>query len=335
MRSLLVSRLFLLTLTTAGLLGLTACDSKEKQAAEQALTLFKPDPAKPLRADYSAAKAMAHVKAQVDFGPRPAGSEALAKCRNYLVEQLKAVGWDVKLQTFSDYTPKGTIEFTNVRARLPIAGSDTWNRPCAILLGSHFDTKLFSSFAFVGANDGGSSTGVLLEFARVLGARADAAQFIELVFFDGEEATVKYDTENGAPLPSDGLYGSRHYVKEMRQLPSVQRPAFMILLDMVGDKDFKIEIPANSTDSLRKLVFTAAAELKYEAYFGNSRGQILDDHVPFLVSGIKAVDIIDLDFKAWHTSSDSMDSISEKSLEIAGQTTLQTIEKLLSAPLKD
>jgi glutaminyl-peptide cyclotransferase len=334
MRPSVVTRLLLLTLTAGGLL-VASCDSKEKQAAAQAQMLFKPDPAKPLRKEYSPANAMAHVKAQVDFGPRPAGSEALGKCRNYLVDQLKATGWDVRLQTFTDYTPKGNIEFTNVRARLPITGSDTWNRPCAILLGSHFDTKLFGSFEFVGANDGASSTGMLLEFARVLGARPDAAQFLELVFFDGEEATVKYDTENGAPLPSDGLYGSRHYAVEMRKLPRIQRPAFFILLDMVGDKDLKIEIPTNTDAGLRNLVFSAAEELNYAASFGNSQGQILDDHVPFMVSGIKSVNIIDLNFKAWHTSLDKMDSISEKSLEIVGQTTLLAIEKLLSSPLKD
>jgi glutaminyl-peptide cyclotransferase len=330
-----LTRFLLLSLTVGLVTIFPACDSKAKQAAAQAPTLFKPDPTKPLRADFSAAKAMAHVQAQVSFGPRPAGSAALGKCREYLREQLKAAGWEVQPQTFTSYTPKGNIEFTNLRARLPIAGSDTWNRPCAILLGSHYDTKLFGSFEFVGANDGGSSTGVLLDFARVLGIRKDAGQFIELVFFDGEEAMVNYTMNEHTRLPDDGLYGSRHYVEEMRKLPSIKRPLFFILLDMVGDKDLKIEIPVNSTETLASLMLASAKELNYSAYFGRAKGEILDDHHPFLVSGIKAVDIIDLDFKPWHTSSDKMEAISEKSLEIAGQTTLQMIETLLSAPVKE
>jgi hypothetical protein len=306
--------LLLLCLCLAG----AACKSKVEQQ------LFTPDAAKPLRADFSASKALAHVQAQVDFGPRPAGSEALGKCRAYLAEQLKSFGWDVQEQAFEGYTPKGNIKFTNLRARLPIAGSDTWNRPCAILLGSHFDTKLFGSFEFVGANDGGSSTGVLLEFARVLGARTEAGQFVELVFFDGEEAAVNYTMNEHTKLPDDGLYGSRHYVEEMRKLPS-----------MVGDKDFKIEIPVNATDTLTDLFLTTAGELGFSANFGHARGEILDDHHPFLVSGIKSVDVIDLDFKPWHTSSDNMASISEQSLGIVGQTTLQVIEKLLSSTPKE
>ncbi len=315
-------------ISLAVVLALTACGSKETQ------TLYKYDPARPLRASYSAAKAMEHVSAQVAFGPRPAGSAALGKCRDYLTEQLKATGWDVQPQTFTAYTPKGNIEFTNLRARLPIAGSDTWQRPCALLLGSHFDTKLFASFQFLGANDGGSSTGVLLEFARVLGVRPEVAQFLELVFFDGEEAVVEYTMNEHTRLPEDGLYGSRHYAEAMRALPKIQQPSFLILLDMVGDKDLKVELPNNSTPLMKELALTTAAELNYAAYFGHAKGDILDDHHPFLVSGIKCVDIIDLDFKPWHTSLDKLDQISERSLEIVGQTTLQMIEKLLSTTSK-
>ena len=323
-------RALLLSLSLSLFLAVPACDSKEKQAAAQAQTLFKPDPAKPLHSDFSAAKALAHVQAQVNFGPRPAGSEALGKCRAYLAEQLKASGWEVQEQSFKSYTPKGEIQFTNLRARLPIPDSDTWNRPCAVLLGSHFDTKLFGSFEFVGANDAGSSTGMLLEFARVLGARKDAGQFFELVFFDGEEALVKFPERQGDP--SDGIYGSRHYAIDMRKLPSIQQPAFFVLLDMVGDKDLNVQIPTNTDKSLRDLLFASAEKLNHAKYFGNSRGEITDDHVPFLMSGIKCIDIIDLDFKPWHTSSDNMASISEKSLEIVGQTTLHMLEKLISLP---
>lgn len=321
----------LLCLALACLIGVPSCDSKEKQASVVAKTLYNYNSAKALHLEFSGEKALAHVQAQVDLGARPAGSKAIEKCREYLMSQLKAFGWTVKEQMFSEYTPKGQVNFVNLRARVEVPQSDTWKRPCAVLVGSHYDTKLFSSFEFVGANDAGSSTGVLLEMARVLGARPDAAQFLELVFFDGEEAMVNYTMNERTQLPEDGLYGSRYYVKEMRELPSIQRPLFMILLDMVGDKDLKIEMPNNSTPLLKQKVIESARDLGLEKFFAEGSKDILDDHHPFLVSGIKAVDIIDLNYPAWHTSTDKMDQISAESLATAGKTTLLTIEKLLAA----
>jgi hypothetical protein len=305
---------------------LTACKGKPDQ-----LFIFTPDANKPLAKDFSASKAMAHVAAQVACGPRPAGSEALGKCRAFLKKELEAAGWEVQEQAFKNYTPKGDVDFVNLRARLPRKDSDTWTRPCTILLGSHYDTKLFGSFEFLGANDGGSSTGVLLEMGRVLGARPDAGQSVELVFFDGEEASVNYTMDVNTRLPDDGLYGSRYYANMVRKLPIAQKPLFFILLDMVGDKDLKIELPANVTESLAELVLTAAGKLDYSNYFGRRSGEILDDHHPFLVSGIPSVDIIDLDFKPWHTALDKMAAISPQSLDIVGKTTLQVVEALLSA----
>jgi glutaminyl-peptide cyclotransferase len=310
--------------------SLMSCDAKEKQAAQVAKSLYRYDESKALFREFSGAKAMEHIKAQVAIGPRPAGSEALGKCREYLKKILTENGWQVQEQRFKEFTPIGEIEFVNVRARLPVAGSDTWKRPCAILLGSHYDTKLFKSFEFVGANDAGSSTGALLEFSRIFGKRADAGQFVELCFFDGEEAIVEYSGKDGNPLPDDGLFGSRHYAREIRTWPAVQLPLFMILLDMVGDKDLKIEMPLNTTPLLRKKVMEAAQERDYGAYFAEGRGNILDDHYPFLLSGIPAVNLIDLNYPAWHTSLDKMENLSERSLQIVGETTLHLIERLLS-----
>lgn len=308
-----------------------ACDSKDRQAGKLASTLFKADPSRPLHSPFSAAKAMAHVQAQVDIGPRPSGSPAIANCRALISKHLQEFGWKVEEQKFTDSTPRGQIEFANIRARLEVTGSDTWNRPCLTLLGSHFDTKYFGGVEFVGANDAGSSTGVLMEMARILAQRPDAAQMVELVFFDGEEATTSYGS---APLPTDGLHGSRHYVTEMIKWPEAQRPVFLILLDMVGDADLKIEIPTNTSPFLRKLVLDAAAELNHGRYFAEGAGQITDDHVPFNFAGVQTVDIIDLTYPAWHTSLDKMNKISETSLDIVGKTTLRTLEMLLSAKSK-
>ena len=303
-----------------------ACDFKQKQ------TLYSYDPARALHREFNGDSALAHVQAQVALGPRPAGSAALDQCRAYLTQQLKGFGWDVQPQSFKEYTSKGEITFTNLRARLPLAAgiSDTWARPCAVLVGSHFDTKLFGSFAFVGANDGASSTGVLLEMARILGQRPDAGQFLELAFFDGEEAILDYGEDPATRLPKDGLYGSRHYAKLMRELPRIQRPLFMFLLDMVGDKNLLVKIPSNSTPILTRLLMESASDLQYRKYFAEGSGEIIDDHLPFLRSGIPAIDIIDLDFAPWHTSSDNLDQISAESMKIVGQTTLLALEKLLS-----
>src|SRR5205085_2924055 len=119
--------------------------------------------------DFSGDKALAHVQAMVDFGPRPPGTEAIEKTRAYLIKQLETSGWKVERQSFSDDTPRGKVQFVNFIA--------TFGSPPApsFLLCSHYDTKIFDNARFVGANDGGSSTGALLDVARVLTERPDLA----------------------------------------------------------------------------------------------------------------------------------------------------------------
>src|SRR6266571_2908482 len=139
----------------------------------------------PLWEDFSGEKAFAHVQHLVDLGPRPAGSEALEKSRLYIIEQLKSAGWTVARSEFSDQTPSGKVTFVNLIARF---GTGEKKEAAQFLLCSHYDTKTFDTIRFVGANDGGSSTGLLMELARVLGQHPNLAAQIELVFFDGEEA---------------------------------------------------------------------------------------------------------------------------------------------------
>src|SRR5215208_5498774 len=134
---------------------------------------------------FSGEKALAHVQRLVDLGPHPAGSDAIEKARDYIEEQLRHSGWQVTRQTFTDDTPRGKIHFVNLLARF---SGDTKAASPSFLLCSHYDTKLFDAIRFVGANDGGSSTGLLLELGRVLGQHPNVARKVELVFFDGEEA---------------------------------------------------------------------------------------------------------------------------------------------------
>src|SRR5947199_7161356 len=147
--------------------------------------------------EFSGEKAFAHVQRLVDFGPRPSGSEAIEKSRRYIEDQLRRSGWQVTRQVFTDDTPQGKVQFANLIAQFP--GQE--NAAPLFLLCSHYDTKTFDAIKFVGANDGGSSTGLLLELARVLGQHPNLAAKVELVFFDGEEAYENLSE-------TDGLYGS-------------------------------------------------------------------------------------------------------------------------------
>src|SRR5712691_9849303 len=184
--------------------------------------------------EFSRDKALAHVQRLVDLGPHPAGSDAIEKARDYIEEQLRHSGWQVTRQAFTDDTPRGKIHFVNLIARF---SGDTNAASPSFLLCSHYDTKLFDAIRFVGANDGGSSTGLLLELARVIGGRPNMARKIELVFFDGEEAYENFSE-------TDGLYGSRYFAKQL-EADGAKQFRGGILFDMIGDRSLDITLPAD------------------------------------------------------------------------------------------
>jgi len=281
------------------------------------------DPATALYRQVSGEKALAWAQAVSAFGPRPAGSEALEQTRQFFEKELKNLGWATERQSFEDTTPRGRITFVNLRARFAPDGENPWQRPTPLLIASHYDTKYYTEFEFIGANDGASGNALKLELARVLATSPDVAQRVELVFFDGEEASVQY-------TPLDGLHGSRHYARVWREWPRDRRPRLGILLDMVGEKALRIEMPANqSSDRLRKLALNAAAEAGHAAFFGLSNQEILDDHVPLGAAGIEMVNFIDLNYRVWHTAGDTMDQLSAESLAISGRVALLLTEKHL------
>src|SRR5256714_2546385 len=205
--------------------------------------------------EFSGEKAMAHVQTLVDLGPRPPASDAIEKSRAYIDNQLRLAGWQVERQEFTDDTPRGKVRFVNLIARFPAQK----NAASTFLLCSHYDTKTFDSIRFVGANDGGSSTGLLLELARVLGQDPNLAAKIELVFFDGEEA---YETFSA----TDGLYGSRYFA---RQLESMGTKQFRggVLFDMVGDRSLKITLPPDSPAQMTHDIFSSAEALRLRSHF--------------------------------------------------------------------
>lgn len=269
--------------------------------------------------EFSGERAFAHVRQMVEFGPRPSGSQALETTRQYLEEKLVEAGWSVQRQVFEDHTPKGPVTFANLRARFAVDGEDPWARGVLTLAGSHYDTKWFDGITFVGANDAGSSTGVLLEIARAAATRPAFARKLELVFFDGEEAVVQFTA-------SDGLYGSRYYARQLRYVEKSLWPRYLVLFDMVGDSDLRIEIPTNGSSALRLAAFAAAADLGYGDHFGLYPGEILDDHVPLAAVGLEVTNLIDFSYRPWHTAADTLDKLSPDSLRIAGQTGLRLME---------
>lgn len=255
--------------------------------------------------EFSGDNALAHVQKLVDLGPRPAGSDAIEKSRHYIEDQLQKTGWNVERREFTDATPRGEIRFVNLVARF----SSAKGKSPYFLLCSHYDTKLFDTFRFVGANDGGSSTGLLLELGRVLGEKPELAAKVLLVFFDGEEASENFSD-------TDGLYGSRYFA---RQLEERQQFRGGILFDMVGDRDLKITLPPDSPAQITQDIFAAAEALRLRKYFTYFHSQILDDHTPLNAVGVPTIDIIDFDYPPWHTAEDTIDKISAESLQIVGR----------------
>jgi Zn-dependent M28 family amino/carboxypeptidase len=265
---------------------------------------------------FSGDKALAHVQRLVDFGPRPSGSETIEKSRAYIKEQLKASGWNVTEQPFTDATPRGQVRFVNLIARFGAATKAN----DLVLLCSHYDTKIFDTFRFVGANDGGSSTGLLLELARVLGQQPRLAEKIELVFFDGEEAFENFSN-------TDGIYGSRHFAHDLMQDGSAKSFQGGILFDMVGDRSLDITLPPNSPAKITRDIFASADALKLRNSFTYFDQDITDDHTPLNAVGIPVIDLIDFHYPPWHTAEDTMDKLSPQSLQIIGSVVLHYLSE--------
>src|SRR5881398_1158705 len=206
--------------------------------------------------EISGEKALAHVQRLVDFGPRPSGSGAIEKSRHYIEDQLRRSGWRVTRQAFTDDTPRGRVQFVSLIAQFP----DQGNTAPLFLLCSHYDTKTFDTIKFVGANDAGSSTGLLLELARVLGQHLNLAAKVELVFFDGEEAYENFSE-------TDGLYGSRYFAKQLADAKTGKQFRGGILFDMVGDRSLDITLPADSPAEMARDIFASADALKLRGHF--------------------------------------------------------------------
>lgn len=270
---------------------------------------------------FDSTRAWEHLRQQVAIGPRPAGSAGNLKNRAYITRTLAAIGLKTVEQSWEATTPIGPIKMVNLIATIP------GQRPDRIILASHFDTKLFREFRFVGASDGASSTATLLEMARVIKARRQLPFTIELLFLDGEEATGEWHDP-------DHTYGSRHYVAVARQTGTLKSLQAMILLDMVGDRQLNIRREATSTPWLTEIIWTTARRLGHQASFINESMAVEDDHMHFLKAGIPSVDIIDLDYPAWHTAQDTLEAVSARSLQTVGDVMMAALPDIEARLLK-
>lgn len=270
-----------------------------------------------LAGEFSGARALAYASRATSYGPRPAGSATLARLRAYIEREARAAGCQVSEDKFTASTPAGPIQMVNIIAKLPGNGKR------AIVFTGHYDTKRLPGF--VGANDGGSSTGFLLEMARAL-ATENRINDVYFVWFDGEEA-VRQEWAG-----EDNLYGSRHLAARWTADGTLARVKALINVDMIGDKDLDITSETLSTASLRALVWRTAQELGYGRYFLSSGGEVEDDHVPFLDAGVAALDIIDFDYGPgnayWHQPTDTVDKLSAHSFEVVGNVLMAVWRKL-------
>jgi Zn-dependent M28 family amino/carboxypeptidase len=272
---------------------------------------------------FNGGQAFEDLKHLVSFGPRPAGSPALAESRRWMIAQLKQTGAQVDQDSFTAPTPLGDIPMVNVIAKFP------GTRSKVVMVTGHYDTKRFDNFRFVGANDGASSAALLLELARSLQGRKHDLTYW-LVFFDGEEA------QREQWVDPDNTYGSRHMVQELSASGELGRIQAMILADMIGDAHLDIHRNIESTPWLTDLVFNAAHRLGYTKEFLDSPTSTGDDHIPFVNAGVAAIDLIDFNYgpenSYWHTAQDTVDHCSPVSLTIVGRVVLAALADLEKSP---
>ncbi|MGH9741880.1 MAG: M28 family peptidase [Candidatus Acidiferrum sp.] len=266
-------------------------------------------------------RAFADVAKQVSFGPRPSGSPAIAQTQDYLLSELKSYGCTTDVDSFGADTPAGRVQMKNILVKIP------GERPGIILLGTHYDTKRLPNF--VGADDAGSSTGVMLELARHLCSQR-GRYAVWIAFFDGEEA-VRPEWQD-----PDNCYGSREMAARFAISGDLPRIKVFLLADIVGTRTPHFKRDSLSTKWLVDLVWNVAKKLGYSKIFLDEPTSMEDDHKSFMARNVPSVDVIDPelgpggDIFYWHTPEDTLDKISPKTLAIVGHVFLESVKQLQS-----
>jgi len=259
-------------------------------------------------------RAFAHVAKQVSFGPHPSGSAAIAEVQGYLLTEVKSYGCTVETDSFGADTPIGRLSMKNILVKIP------GEKPGIILLGTHYDTLLKDNF--LGADDGGSSTGLMLELARLL-CPQHGKYAVWIAFFDGEEAMKHWSD-------TDSRYGSRQMAAKLAISGDLKKVKSFLLADIVGGRTAVFKREASSTPALVDLMWNTAGQLGYSGLFSNEGTSAEDDHDSFLKRDVPSVDVIGdfINNGYWHTTQDSLDKISAKTLASVGHVFLESIKQL-------
>ena len=290
------------------------------QGALAGLLFFAPLAA-PAQPHFSGDRALEYARQFVAIGPRWPTSPGHAKAEEFLRSQFKRD--QLEEDAFTADTPIGPVAMRNFIVRFP------GKKDGVIVLATHYETNYWlRKINFVGANDGGSTTGLLLAIADRLRAQTAGGKKLEgysvwLLFDDGEESILPQWTD------SDSLYGTRHLAAKWAGDGTLGRIKAFILADMIGDKDLDIQRESRSADWLVALMTKAANKFGYGHHFFQTEEQVEDDHLPFVQRGVPSIDVIDLDYgpnnSYHHTTQDTMDKISARSLTIDGDVFLETI----------
>ncbi len=307
--------------------ALAACSKSQPEASDAASTPSAPASTQPVSAtsvsnnvpvpNIDGNKTLQYVKDVVAFGSRPPGSAAHQKLEEYIVSKLNGV--DVEQDKFTADTPAGKFPINNIIAKFP------GKKNGIIVVAGHYDTNYPLPKNYVGANDGGSSTALLLSLADQLRGKERDGYSVWLVWTDGEEAFVKW-------TDSDSLYGTRQLAQKWKADGTSPKIKGFILVDMIGDADLDIQKDANSTPWLTDLVYQAATNLGYQSHFFQQTVAMDDDHMPFSKIGVPVVDLIDFTYGYnnvfHHTPDDTVDKLSAQSLAITSNVVMETIELL-------
>lgn len=266
----------------------------------------------------NATRAMQYIREIVALGPRPIGSANHKKLEQDILSHLK--GDSVEDDAFTADTPEGKLPVRNLIAKFP------GTRDGIIVIAGHYDTNYpLRNTGYVGANDGGSSTAILLELANQLRGKKPDGYSVWLLWTDGEEAVKEWTA-------TDSLYGTRHLADRWEKDGTLKKIKAFLLTDMIADADLNIEQDQNSTASLQSVVLQAATRLGYQSHFFARQLAVEDDHLPFVKRGVPCADLIDLDYGYGnvfhHTPQDTVDKLSPKSLEIVGGVILETVRML-------
>jgi len=265
---------------------------------------------------------MQYVKDIVKFGPRPLGSASHTKVEEYISSKLK--GDQVEDDNFTADTPAGKFPVHNIIAKYP------GTKDGIILIASHYDTNYpLRDKPYVGANDGASSSALLLEIANQLRGKKLDGYSVWLIWDDAEEAMLP---ETKLDFMADSLYGINHLAEKWEADGTLKKVKAFLLADMIGDADLNIDRDLNSTPWLEDVVGEAAKRLGYQSHFFDRENKVSDDHLPFMKRGVPCADLIDFTYGYnnvfWHTPQDTVDKLSPQSLHIVGSVVLETVNIL-------